>query len=68
MAAARMGPRNHVLDVGSRSPWEGVILMGKQKAARCKVQRRSALICAKTAELIEIPFGLWTRVAQGSMY
>jgi len=23
---------------------------------------------AKTAEPIEMPFGLWTRVAQGSMY
>jgi len=31
-------------------------------ASRCKVQRHSAVICAKTAEPIEMPFGSWTRV------
>jgi len=30
--------------------------------ARCKVQWYSAVICAKTAEMIEMPFGLWTWV------
>jgi len=28
-------------------------------AFHCKVQRHSAVICAKTAEPIEMPFGLW---------
>jgi len=29
-------------------------------AARCKVLRHSAVICAKITEPIELPFGLWT--------
>jgi len=30
--------------------------------AHCKALGLSAVSCAKTAELIEMPFGLWTRV------
>jgi len=40
--------------------WEGAINEGKQ-ANHCKVQRHSAVICAKTAEPIEVPFGLRSR-------
>jgi len=29
------------------------------KAAHCKVQGHSAVNCAKTAEPIKMPFGLW---------
>jgi len=29
-------------------------------ASDCKVYGHSAVICAKTAEPIEMPFGLWT--------
>jgi len=31
-------------------------------ASHCKVQGRSAVSCAKTAEPIEMPFGLWARM------
>jgi len=41
--------------------WEGVILRGKQ-ANHCKQYRHSAVICAKTAEPIEVLFGLWARI------
>ena len=34
--------------------WEG--------ANHCKLQRHSAVICAKTAEPIEVLFGLWARI------
>ena len=58
-----MGHGNYVLD-GSRSP------MGRDTFERergvplsyCKVQEQSAVICAKTAEPIEMPFGLWARM------
>ena len=43
------------------SPWEGAILRGKG-AFYCKVYGHSAVICAKTAEPIEMPFGLWVRM------
>jgi len=31
-------------------------------AAHCKVPGLSAMSCAKMAESIEMPFGMWTRV------
>jgi len=40
---------------------EGAIFRGKL-AAHCKVYGLSAVSCAKTAEPIEIPFGMWTPV------
>ena len=46
---ARMGPRNHVLDGFQIHPCEGAILRG-ERAARCKVQGRSGVSCAKTTE------------------
>jgi len=32
--------------------------------AHCKVQGHSAVSCAETAELIDLPFGLWTQVGR----
>jgi len=60
---SQVGHGNYVLD-GSRSP------MGRDTFERergvplsyCKVQEQSAVICAKTAEPIEMPFGLWARM------
>jgi len=52
------GPRNYVLDRGSDPPREEAILV--DRGARCKVLGLSAVSCAKTAEPIDLPFGLWT--------
>jgi len=46
-----MDPSNHVLD-RLRSPMRGGNFEG----------RKAAMSCAKTAEPIEMPFGIWTRV------
>jgi len=54
-------PRNHVLDGGPDTPWEGAILRRKG-VSDCKVLGHSAVICAKTAEPIEMSFGLWARM------
>ena len=35
---------------------------GEEGAAHYKVKGLSALSCAKTAESIDVPFGMWTRV------
>jgi len=37
----------------------GRISFEAERASHCKVSGHSAVICAKTAELIEMPFGLW---------
>jgi len=58
-----VGPGNHVLDGGPDPPWEGAILR-RGRASHCKVYRQSAVICAKTAEPIEMPFGLRARMGQ----
>jgi len=60
----RVGPMNHVLHDVYRPTWEGAILSGKQ-ADHCKVQGHSAVICANTAEPIDLAFRLWTRVGKG---
>ena len=49
-----------MLYVGPDPQWEGAIW--EKEAAYCKVYGLSAVSCAKTAELIDLPFGLWTRV------
>ena len=41
-------------------PWEGAILRGKGHTI--VKYRDSAVICAKTAKLIEMPFGLWAHM------
>ena len=57
-----VGPRNHLLDGVDISHGKGKFC--GERAPRCKVQGRSAASCAKTAEPIEMPFGLWTWVDQ----
>jgi len=50
---------------GSRCPWEGTIWgKGMPRHAR----RHYDASYAKTAEPIEMPFGLWLGLAQGTMY
>jgi len=49
---------NHVLHEVQMPTWDGTILRGKQ-ANHCKQQKHCAVICAKTAEPIEVPLGLW---------
>jgi len=46
--------------MGSPSPWEGAILRGEGRPI--VKYRDTAVICSKTVELIEMPFGLWTWV------
>ena len=46
-----------MLDVGPDPPWDVAILVG-ERAAHCKVYGHSAVSCAKTAEAIEMLFGL----------
>jgi len=53
-----VGPRDHVLDGGSDSPWEGANFWG-ECASHCKVYGHSTVVCGKTAERKEMPFGLW---------
>jgi len=57
-----VGPRNHVLDGGPDPPLEGTILA--DRGTHYKVWGLSAVSCAKTAEPINLPFGLWTRVGR----
>jgi len=60
----RVGPRSHVLDRGP-GPWElgkGNFEVRREGAAHCKVQEHSAVSCAKTADPVEMLFGLLTRV------
>jgi len=51
-----VGPENQW---GPDPPREGAILRGK---GRPIVKYRDAVICAKMAEPIDIPFGLWARM------
>ena len=57
---SRVGPRNHVLDGGQHLP----IVRGNfegEKGRPIVKYRHSAVVCAKTAESIDLPFGLWTQ-------
>ena len=49
----RWGHRSHHMN----GQFEGV-----EGAAHCKMQQLSAVSCEKMAVLIEMPFGIWTRV------
>ena len=61
-----VGQWNHVLDGVHISTGRGNFKA--ESAALCKVLRHSAVICAKSAEPIEMPFRLWARMGQGIMY
>jgi len=52
-----VGPRNHVLDGGQMPHGKGRFFRG-ERASPCKVYGHSAVICTKTTEPIEMPFGL----------
>jgi len=56
-----MGTGNRVLDGGPDPPWEGAILRAGKKRPIVKY-RDTLVICAKTAEPIEMPFGLWAQM------
>jgi len=53
-------PGNQVLNWGPDPSWEEAILRGKG-VAHCKVKGHSAVICARMAELILMPFGRLAR-------
>jgi len=57
---SRVDPRNHVLN-GDTNPREKGQFLGKGVPRHAR--RHSDVNCAKTAEPIEMPFGLWTRVS-----
>ena len=57
-----MDPRNHVL-VGVHIPMRRGNFEG-EGASHCEVQGHSAVICARTVEPIEMPFGWWLVWAQ----
>jgi len=60
----QVGQRNHVLDCsGPIRPMPRVIFRGKpEKDMPGRAGQHCAVSCAKMAESIEMPFGLWTRV------
>jgi len=58
----RVGPGNHVLHEGPDPPMGSGNFLGGKRTSHCKVYRYSMVICAKTVEPIEMPFGLWTRM------
>jgi len=53
-----MAQRNHVLDWGLHPPWEGAILRGKGAPVVKYIATLYRGSCAKTAEPIEMPFGI----------
>jgi len=57
---SRVGPRNHVLDGGQHPPIRRGNFEGEMRRPIVKY-RHSAVICAKTTESIDLPFGLWTQ-------
>ena len=59
---AQMNSRNHVLDgVQVPSSWEGAVLRAEGHAQT--FQQQCAMSCAKMAEPIEMPCGIWTWVS-----
>jgi len=45
-----------------------VLISFKRFSAHCKVHRLSAMSCAKTAEPVEMHFGMLSQVGPGNMY
>jgi len=58
-----VGLGNHVLD-GVQIPHGKRQIFGGEWASHCKVLGHSMVICAKTAEPIRMPFGLWARMGR----
>jgi len=56
----RVDPRNYILD-GPRSPYKGAIIRRKDMPRHA---RQHSVSCAKIAELVDLPLGLWTRVGR----
>jgi len=52
--------RNHEIDGGSHPPRQEAIF--GESVAHCIVERLSAVSCKETAEPIDLPLRLWTRV------
>ena len=60
-----MGPRNHVLDGVQIPHGKGQIWEGENGHPIIKYRDTLAtVICAKTAEPIGMPFGLWSRMGR----
>jgi len=57
------GPGNHVLD-GVQIPHRKGQFWGGKGASHCKKYRDTVVPYAKTAESIEMPFGLWARMGR----
>ena len=62
---SRVGPKNRVLDGVQIPQRKGAILRGEM-AAHSNVQGYPAVICAKTAVLIEMQFGMRSQVGPGN--
>jgi len=58
-----VGPQNHVLDGGPDLPMGRGKYLGKNGHPIVK-HRDTTVVCAKTAEPIGMPFGLWTRMGR----
>jgi len=56
------GPKEPCIRWGPDPPWEGVILRGK--GHHIVMYRDTAVICARTGEPIEMPFGLGARIGR----
>jgi len=59
---SRVGPRKHVFDGAQILNAKGVITTGKDMPGHAR--RHSVVSCAKMAEPIDLPFGVWTRVGR----
>jgi len=58
------GPGEPRIRWGSRSPHGKGQIFGGEWASHCIVQGHSMVVCAKTAEPIGMPFGLWARMGR----
>jgi len=61
------GPKELCIRWGPDTPCKGAILREKG-AAHCKIWERSAVSCTKMAELISMPFGMWTQMVLRNQY
>jgi len=61
-----VGPGNHVLDGAPDPPphWKGQFFWEGENGRPIVKYRDTTVICAKTAEQIGMPFGLWSRMGR----